>query len=80
MQCRDLFEERKGSVRCDYISDLQYSPWLGRERKEIAGMDLSAYSLFALSDAAEYLYADKQNFTSSDAAHAYFRKRLRRVC
>ena len=80
MQGREPFEELKRIVRCEYISDLRYAPWLGRARKEIAGMDLSAYSLFALSDAAEYLYADKQTFASSDAAQNYFRKGLRRVC
>ena len=70
----------KRIVRCDYISDLRYDPWLSRARKEIARMDLSSYSLFALSDAAEYLYTDKQSFSSSVAAQEYFRKRLRCVC
>lgn len=80
MQDRDLFEELKRIVRCDYISDLRYDPWLSRARKEIARMDLSSYSLFALSDAAEYLYTDKQSFSSSVAAQEYFRKRLRCAC
>ena len=80
MQDRDLFEELKRIVRCNYISDLRYAPWLDRARKEIAGMDLSAYSLFALSDAADYLYTDKKTFTSSEMEQEYSRKRLRRVC
>lgn len=75
MPDRDLFEELKDAVGCEYISGLRYAPWIDKARKAVAGMDLSAYSLFALGDAAEYLYAEKQSFISSEAAQEYFRKK-----
>ena len=77
MANRDLFEELKRIVRCDYISDLRYSPWREQARKAIAAMDLSEFSLFAINDAAEYLYGEKPAFASSADAQEYFRKRAR---
>ena len=44
MANRDLFEVLKRSVRCDYISDLRYSPWREQARKAIAAMELSEFS------------------------------------
>lgn len=75
MADRDLFEELKRVVRCEYISDLRYSPWREQAKKAIAAMDLSEFSLFALNDAAEYLYGEKQVFAISADAQEYFRKR-----
>ena len=80
MANRDLFEELKRIVRCDYISDLRYSPWREQARKAIAAMDLSEFSLFAINDAAEYLYGEKLAFASSAEAQVYFRKRARHAC
>lgn len=77
---RDLFDELKKIVRCDYISDLRYDPWMKKAKAAIANMDLSKYSLFTLSDAAEYLYSEKLTFISSSAAQESFRKRLRDAC
>ena len=79
MNNRELFEELKECVRCEYISDLRYAPWKNQARKAIAKMDLSGYSLFVLSDAAEYLYSEKPAFASSDAAQEYFKKRLHSI-
>lgn len=80
MENRDLFEELKRIVRCEYISDLRYDPWTKKARKAIADMDLRGYSLFTLGDAAEYLYSEKMTFVSCDAAQEYFRKRLKDAC
>lgn len=77
MENRDLFEELKRIVRCEYISDLRFSPWLEQARKAIAQMDLDGYSLFALSDIAEYLYGKKLTFASCGDAQEYFRKSAR---
>ena len=79
MADRDLFEELKRVVRCEYISDLRYSPWREQAKKAIAAMDLSEFSLFALNDAAEYLYGEKPAFASSADAQEYFRKRAQHV-
>lgn len=79
MANRDLFEDLKERVWCDYISDLKCEPWLDMARRVITQMNLSIYPLFALNDAAEYLYGDKQRFTGSEAALEYFKKRLRSV-
>ena len=75
MENRDLFEELKWIVRCAYISDLRYSPWLDQARQVIAAMDLREFSLFALNDAAEYLYGETLDFASNADAQVYFRKR-----
>jgi len=77
MANRDLFEELKNIVRCECISDMRYPPWTERARRAIAQMELDAYPLSALSDAAEYLYSEKLSFASSSAAQTYFRTRFR---
>ena len=77
MADRDLFEELKRVVRCEYISDLRYSPWLRQARRAIAKMELREFSLFSINDAAEYLYGEKPAFVSSADAQEYFRKRAR---
>ena len=50
-----------------------------KAKKAIAAMDLSEFSLFALNDAAEYLYGEKPAFASSADAQEYFRKRAQHV-
>jgi len=75
MANRDIFEELKGIVHCEYISDLRYSPWLEQARMAIAAMDLSEFSLFVLNDAAEYLYGEKPTFASCADAQEYFRRK-----
>ena len=77
---RDLFEELKRIVRCEYISDLRYSPWKEKGREAIVRMNLSEYTMFALEDAAEYLYGEKASFAGSGEAQEYFRKRARNAC
>lgn len=79
MYNRDLFEDLKSIVRCEYISDMRYSPWIELARNAITWIDLNEYSLFELNDAAEYLYAEKIYFINSSAAHEYFREKLKRV-
>ena len=77
MENRDVFEELKKVVRCENISDMRFSPWQEKARKAIACMELSDYPMFALSDAANYLYGEKMEFVSCDDAQEYFRKRNR---
>lgn len=79
MRNRDLFEDLKSIVRCEYISDMRYSPCIEQARNAITRMDLSKYSLFALNDAAEYLYAEKIFFINHRVAQEYFREKLNRI-
>ena len=72
MRARDLFEDLKAKLGCEYISDLRYDPWIKQARKEIIKLDLSKYSLFELADAAEYLYFEKRSFDNVEDAEKYF--------
>ena len=79
MQSRDLFEDLKDKTGCVHISDMQFAPWRERARRKISKMDLSAYPLPALNDAASYLYSEHQDFADMEAAVKYFKTRRAKI-
>lgn len=68
----DLFEELRAALGCSYISDLRSPVYLKAAREAVAAMAVAEYPLTALSDMAEYLYAEKLCFESHEAARRFF--------
>lgn len=52
----DLFEVLKNLCGCEYISDLRYEPYISKARLRMQTLCTDSFSLFQLSDMAEYLY------------------------
>lgn len=71
---RDVFEDLKVKVGCEYISDIQYSPNKEAARRYAGRFDLREYPLGQLSDLAEYLYATKERFDIYEQASAFFQR------
>lgn len=78
---KDLFEMLKDLCGCGYISDLRYEPYLTTARSHMQTICLKPFSLFQLSDMAEYLYEHKPSFADRQEAADFFKsKRRGRKC
>ena len=71
---KDLFEEVKTTVGCDYISDLRFEPYNSHAKKLMSVCDIDGLPLHTLSDLASYLYNEKQIFQSMEEAKHFFAK------
>lgn len=67
---RDLFEDLRNLLGCDYVSDIRFA--LGRGRALMAVLNLELYPLDALEDAAAYLFGEKPEFADYPAARRFF--------
>ncbi len=72
----DLFELLREKLGCEYISDLRQPRYLAESRRMVARLSLDEYSLFALSDVAEYLYGEKISFDSVEQAKIFFSRQM----
>ena len=70
---RDLLDEVRAQLLCDYISDMRFEPYNSAAKKVLAGINFAEYSLRALSDAAEYLYGVNLQFNDHSQAEAFFK-------
>lgn len=68
----DLFEEIKCDLRCEYISDIRYEPFLSLAKNIMKHKKFDKYPLSMLSDIAEYLYGNKVVFHRLDEAVSFF--------
>ena len=73
---RDVFEELREKVMCDYLSNLKYMPWKKAALDGLSTMDLSQYPLHSLNELAEYMFGEKQRFDSAEEADRYFGGKL----
>lgn len=69
---KDLFEELKCNLCCDYISDIKCEPFLSEAKKIMKTKKLDMYSLSMLADVAEYLYGEKIVFQEVYEAEHFF--------
>lgn len=69
---RDIFEELKKLVQCEYISDLREEPYVMAAKRMMVELDLSRYPLEALENMAEYLSYQRPCFTDHEQAEAFF--------
>ena len=74
---RDLFEEIKTTIGCDYISDLHFEPYNSYAKKLMSVYDIYGFPLDALSDMSLYLYGEKQIFQSIEDAKLFFAQPLK---
>lgn len=70
---RELLEELRARLLCDYISDMRLEPYKSAAKQMLAEMDLSVHPLRMLSDAAEYLYGVNLKFDDYSQAQAFFK-------
>lgn len=57
---KELLERIKDEVGCEFISDLHFGKSNEAARAVFENMDLSEYSPYEVSDAKEYIYAEKR--------------------
>lgn len=70
---RDLFEDLRAQLLCNYISDMRNEPYKSAAKDTLTRMPLAEYPLRALSDAAEYFYGVNLKFDDYSQATAFFR-------
>ena len=69
---RDLFEDLKEKVGCDYISDLKYGTNPSFAARRVSRLQQDEYDLPQWNDLADYLFSEKKQFTSALEAVSYF--------
>lgn len=69
----DLFEVLQELCGCEYISDLRSAPYLSKARSLMQTICFEPFSLFQLSDMAEYLYGRNQSFADRQEAADFFK-------
>lgn len=57
---KELLERIKDEVGCEFISDLHFGKRNEAARAVFENMDLGEYSTYEVSDAKEYIYAEKR--------------------
>lgn len=57
---KELLERIKDEVGCEFISDLHFGKCNEAARAVFENMDLNGYSPYEVSDAKEYIYAEKR--------------------
>ena len=69
---RNLFEDLKEKVGCDYISDPKYGTNPSSAARCVSLLQRDEYDLPQWNDLAEYLFSEKKQFTSTLEAVSYF--------
>lgn len=69
----DIFEDLKDRVCCEFISDMNYSPYRENAKRIMRMIDIQPYPLNDLSDLAAYLYSYEEKFEDYEQAFAFFR-------
>lgn len=69
---RDIFEELKKLVQCEYISDLRVEPYVMVAKRIMAELDLSYDTLETIENMAEYLFDQPPCFSDHEQAEAFF--------
>ena len=69
---KDLFEILKDEAWCEYISDLNYGAFNKKAKASLKNADIENYSLFVLSDVAQYIFGKNMKFESLDEAKRFF--------
>ena len=69
---KDLFEILKDEAGCEYISDLHYGAFNKKAKAFLKNADIENYSLFVLSDVAQYIFGKNMKFESLDEAKKFF--------
>lgn len=69
---RDIFEDLKKLVQCEYISDLRLEPYLMAAKRIMVGLDLLCYPLETLENMAEYLFDQHPCFADYEQAEVFF--------
>lgn len=71
----DIFEQLKGALNCEYISDLKFPPYSKMAKSLLRMWNLNVYSLKELNDLANYLYKSV-SFESKEAAIYFFKQEV----
>ena len=67
-----LFEALKEKVGCEYISDMRRKPCLSEAKRQTRKLSVETFSIWELTDIAEYLYGEKPDFSDTQAARSFF--------
>ncbi|MCQ4794162.1 hypothetical protein NE604_00690 [Anaerofustis stercorihominis] len=75
----DLFELLRELCGCEYISDLKNAPYLSKAKSLMQTISLEPFSLFQLSDMAEYLYGRNPSFADRQEAADFFKSQGKKI-
>lgn len=70
---KNIFEELKEVIGCEFISDLKYPPFSSKAKLLLKVWELDTYSLFSLNDITSYLYKTKP-FETKGAVIAFLKE------